>query len=70
MNEPLLTPEQLAARWSVSKHTLAVWRARGRGPNFVRLGRSQNALVRYRLGDVERFEMDFSVEGRTEDHRL
>jgi len=34
-----------------SIHTLRGWRAQGRGPKFVKVGR----LVKYRLSDVEDF---------------
>jgi predicted site-specific integrase-resolvase len=46
-----LTPKQLAARWSVSVHTLAAWRSAGKGPAFIKLGG-----VRYPLEAVELYE--------------
>ena len=52
-DEPLLTSEELAARWNLRQRTLESWRYRGRGPAFVRLG---GRSVRYRLSDVLRFE--------------
>lgn len=66
MQEPLLTPSDLALRWSVSRQTLTNWRSRGKGPVYVKLGKGATARIRYRLGDIERFESDFSIEGRTE----
>lgn len=48
----LLTPDQLAARWSLSVQTLRLWRSDQTGPAFVKLG----GRVRYRLEDVESFE--------------
>jgi len=52
MNQHLLTPEDLAARWNVTPATLSQWRWNGRGPRFFKM----NKGVRYRLQDVERFE--------------
>ncbi|WP_397382528.1 helix-turn-helix domain-containing protein [Prosthecobacter sp.] len=47
----LLTPAQLAARWSVTTVTLRRWRRLGR-IQAIHLGRG----VRFSLSDVERFE--------------
>lgn len=48
----MLTPRQLATRWSLAVHTLENWRSAGRGPAHLKFGRS----VRYRLSDVMRYE--------------
>ena len=45
----LLSPDDLAALIGVDVRTIAMWRARGAGPDFVRLGRQ----VFYRRRDVE-----------------
>lgn len=66
MQEPLLTPSDLAFRWSVSVQTLTNWRNLKKGPVYVKLGKGCTARIRYRLGDIERFESDFSIEGRTD----
>lgn len=51
--EPLLTPQDVAARLGVSTTTLATWRCTKRYPlTYIKVGR----LVRYRLADVETFE--------------
>lgn len=47
-----LTEKELAARWGLHPGTLAHWRSKGIGPQFVKLGRS----VRYRVADVEEYE--------------
>lgn len=47
----LLTPEQLADQWELSEQTLAHWRSEGRGPKFVRLGRS----IRYHVDDLKAY---------------
>ena len=45
----LLSEEELAGVIDVKPHTLAVWRAEGKGPDFTRLGKS----VFYRQVDVQ-----------------
>lgn len=54
---PILTPDQLAARWSTSRSYLANLRSQGKGCPYVKLGRR----VVYRQKDVERYEMDRRV---------
>jgi predicted site-specific integrase-resolvase len=50
----LLTPQDVANRLGVSITTLATWRCTKRYPLiYLKVGR----LVRYRLGDVEAFEI-------------
>lgn len=46
----LLTPEEAAARLSVAVQTLAHWRVRGTGPNFIHLSAR---CVRYPEFDLE-----------------
>ena len=52
----MLTTEELARRWGVSASTLAKWRGRGCGPEWVKLGLSLRAAVRYPLAAVETYE--------------
>jgi len=47
----LLTPKDTAQLLGVAEGTLAAWRHQGRGPAFVKLGRS----VRYRRADLHTF---------------
>ena len=50
----LLTPQDVADRLGISITTLATWRCTKRYPlTYVKVGR----LVRYRLADVESFEV-------------
>jgi transcriptional regulator with XRE-family HTH domain len=50
----LLTPAEVAERLGVSATTLATWRCTKRyPPSYVKVGR----LVRYRLVDLEAFEI-------------
>jgi hypothetical protein len=48
----LLTDAQLAARWQLSRGTLANQRSQGRGPAYFKLA----GRVRYRLSDIEAYE--------------
>lgn len=58
MSTNLITPPQLSARIGIKETTLANWRVLGRGPRFIRVGRS----IRYRSEDVEAW-----LSGRTAD---
>lgn len=53
-----LTPAELARRWKgiIGVETLRVWRWRGRGPDYVKLGDGRTSPVAYRLSDVQRYE--------------
>lgn len=54
-SETLLKPQDVAERSGVSVTTLATWRCTKRYPlAYVKVGR----LVRYRMGDVEAFEVE------------
>jgi hypothetical protein len=53
----LITPEQLAVRWSTSRSYLANLRCQGKGCPYVKLGRR----VMYREADVKRYELDRRV---------
>jgi Helix-turn-helix domain len=48
----LLTDAQLAARWQLSRGTLANQRSQGRGPAYLKLA----GRVRYRRSDIESYE--------------
>lgn len=50
-----LTTKELAERWKFSEHTLAVWRFRGKGPNFHKKGYKK---VVYFLEDIKNFEKE------------
>lgn len=45
----IMSVDEVAAVMDVTPHTLYVWRADGKGPKFVKLGRS----VFYRRQDVQ-----------------
>jgi hypothetical protein len=46
--ETLMTPQELASRWSLSQKTLANHRCNGTGVPYVKIG----VAVRYRISDV------------------
>ena len=49
-----LNQRQLADRWDLSEATLERWRSEGIGPVFLKL----QGQVRYRIEDIEAFEVD------------
>lgn len=49
-----LNQRQLADRWDLSEATLERWRSEGIGPVFLKL----QGQVRYRIEDIESFEVD------------
>jgi len=57
----LLTPRETGRALGVSVHTLANWRAAGRGPAFLRIGRGR---VRYREVDLSAFVAGHLVHPR------
>ena len=57
----LLTQDSLAAELKMRPQSLADWRHRGKGPDYVKLGQ----LVRYRRSDVQRW-----LEGQTVSHEM
>lgn len=54
--EIFITPEQLAARWQMSKDTLANWRVKHTGPTYTKIGMGKNTKVLYKLADIIEFE--------------
>lgn len=49
-----LTPDEVAARLRTTRNSLANWRVRGYGPQFIKVGRR----VLYPLVEVQKFERD------------
>lgn len=58
MQRNTLTTPEAAALLGLSVHTLNKWRWDGRGPRYLKLGKS----VRYRREDVEQFLDDAARE--------
>lgn len=61
----LLSTKLLSRRWNIAPRTLERWRAEGRGPQFVRIGRH----VRYRQTDILAFEARH-IEAGNHEQRL
>ncbi len=57
-----LTERQVAEQLGLSVATLRAWRHRGKGPRFLRLGRS----VRYLPSDVDEFVLASAVDTRSD----
>jgi predicted DNA-binding transcriptional regulator AlpA len=57
-----LTEREVADRLGLAVATLRTWRHRGKGPRFLRLGRS----VRYLPSDVDDFVRASAVDTRSE----
>ncbi len=49
---------QAATMLGLKKNTLDIWRLRGVGPKFVKMGRT----VRYRLADIEDFIQSHTIQ--------
>lgn len=47
--EIFLTPEQLCERWKVSMRCLEKWRLEGKPPAYMKVQKSQRAIIRYPL---------------------
>jgi len=56
MDAKYITPEMLVARWggAITIGGLALWRSRGQGPRFVKIGRK----VAYAISEIERYEVE------------
>jgi hypothetical protein len=54
MNSSFLKPGEIVSRWrnTVTEGTLAVWRSIGKGPPYIKSGRS----VLYPLDELEKYE--------------
>ncbi len=53
MEDVILTHVQLAKRWQVAEASLERWRSDGVGPIYLKI----QGIVRYRLKDIEDFEI-------------
>ena len=51
----LLDNEQTAALLGIKPNTLEIWRWKGKGPCFVKLGRAKQCRVRYEQEEVMRW---------------
>jgi len=58
MSATNLTTRELADRIGVSPELVKIWRKRGTGPRWMKLGDAQNSPVRYPIAEVERWERE------------
>jgi len=47
LNPDLLTNEEAAALLGIKPNTLEIWRTKGKGPEFVKMGKQKQAPIRY-----------------------
>lgn len=50
-----LTPAQVTDATGIATSTLSMWRSRGIGPNYVRLGERKKSRIVYRVEDLDAF---------------
>ena len=49
----LLDNEQTSTLLGIKPNTLEIWRCKGKGPRFIKLGTEKQSPIRYRRADVE-----------------
>lgn len=59
----ILTPAELAKRWGMAVGTLANWRNKGKGPEYIKVGSGNNSKVRYSLAVIEAYEAKNTKNG-------
>ncbi|MDP5279223.1 helix-turn-helix domain-containing protein [Sphingomonas sp. DG1-23] len=50
--DDLLSNEQTAALLGIKKNTLEIWRCKGKGPAFIKLGQHPSSPIRYQRSRV------------------
>lgn len=53
LSPDLRTNEEAAKRLNIKPNTLEIWRGKGKGPKFIKLGDSKQAPIRYRDTDID-----------------
>jgi len=54
--QQMLTSDELAERWRVTRFTVRRWRMEGNGPPYLKLGAGAKSKVLYLLKDIEDWE--------------
>jgi hypothetical protein len=54
--QQMLTSDELAERWRVTRFTVRRWRMEGNGPPYLKLGAGAKSRVLYLLKDIEDWE--------------
>ncbi|MFT3963730.1 helix-turn-helix transcriptional regulator [Propionivibrio sp.] len=52
LSAALLTNNQAAEMLGIRPNTLEIWRHKGKGPKFVKMGEEKQAPIRYRAIDI------------------
>jgi predicted DNA-binding transcriptional regulator AlpA len=57
MSDKLLKTSEAALLLGTSEKTLAVWRCRGYGPHFIKIGKpdARRSAIRYRQSDISAY---------------
>lgn len=53
LNPDLLTNEEAATLLGIKPNTLEIWRTKGKGPKFLKMGDAKQAPIRYFRGDID-----------------
>lgn len=53
LSPDLLTNEQTAALLGIKPNTLEIWRTKDKGPEFIKLGKTKQAPIRYHIDDIK-----------------
>lgn len=69
MSDELLTSEQTAAILGLKPNCLEIWRFRGQGPKFIKLGTKKQSPVRYKRSEVEAW-LETNTFASTSDHSV
>lgn len=57
----MISTRELARRWDglIVQGTIENWRQAGRGPLYIKLGRSKTSRIVYKMSEVKRFEKKY-----------
>lgn len=53
LSPDLRNNDETAALLGIKPNTLEIWRGKGKGPKFIKLGDSKQAPIRYRDSDID-----------------
>jgi len=53
LSPDLLTNREAATRLKIKPNTLEIWRCKGKGPNYIKMGETKQAPIRYRHSDID-----------------
>ncbi|QPC01725.1 helix-turn-helix domain-containing protein [Xylella fastidiosa subsp. multiplex] len=53
LSDDLLTNEEAAALLGIKPNTLEIWRGKGKGPNFIKMGPAKQDPIRYHIDEIK-----------------